>query len=370
MGFWAVSPVVDFGPGELCEALANIDLATVRWRRKVQLLHVLGRYPDGHRISFEALAARTRIDKDHVGVLVREMIGARIVELIEPKAGPVAALYAINPRVEQWAGVPWTSTIAEVWSFVFHAEHWGSQTPDLSPVRGARTGGKRKQTPVRAPTTGDRTAKPPMGSAGTGDNEKSASGRGRKYRGQVADLLQQQFPAGRVDNFTAAARDREAGELMPDPEGWRTVTQAVLTVAVPVRGRRFLSPRATSALRDLVYEVGAERVIDLLELAQIDNLGMGVPQLVEWLDSSAHADVEVLKRLAERAAQPPPDPLIDEAPPEPARPLLRPVAEVIAGADETPADQASSLAAIRSARAQIDPLATYPDDRINTEVTP
>ena len=135
-------------------------------------------------------------------------------------------------------------------------------------------------------------------------------------------------------------------------------------------GGAYLAGGAADQLAGVVRSHGAEQVRAwVLEAPK----RLGVPMLVEWLATRAYAPTA--DELAALDARPDEDQAPEGAPVAPApidqlaRPILRPVAEILAS-DEPAAAVDSVRAALREARGHLDPLGTDPTDRLNpTEVT-
>lgn len=133
-------------------------------------------------------------------------------------------------------------------------------------------------------------------------------------------------------------------------------------------GGAYLRGRAADELAAVVRAHGVEKVRAWVMEAP---KRLGVPMLVDWLATRAYEpSADELAALAARPDDEPDQPAepapIDQAAP---RPILRPVAEVLA-ADEPPAPAESVRAALREARGLLDPLGEHPTGRLNpTEVT-
>ena len=331
--------VIEFGPGEVCEVLAHMDLGTRDWRAKAQLLAVLGRDPDGATVSYRDLAARLGMGQSRLGRLLGEMVAARMLLVDQLGGGSRATTYRINPELRRWVtyrgrdiegrddsvGVRWLCEVESVLWWTFHVEHPGSAAP-----------GRRSQNPPNR----ERHESPALPKTGL----RSALN---------GDVPQKQFSSLGSSDLDASASgaepEAEVGSHLTSQE-CATLRTAVLSSAVPVRGKRVLPKGSELDHRVLALadEFGFTATLGAVQAAA--GQGLGVPSLVDWIEDHMHADHDAIAAWVATLPEPEltPEPAAGAA--DPPRPQLRPVAEVIAA--DVPADFARSAEQARQIRSQ------------------
>ncbi len=351
-------------PGQLLEVLANIDLGTKRWRRKAQLIGILGRWGAGHQVGLRELKRRTGISNDLLEALLGELVEARVLVVVELGTGTRATTWAVSPAIERWQGVPWLRSVDAVERWAFHVEQERYATTGQRSGYRPRSERKPRQ---RSEGRADPERKPRQRSEGGADperNEKPAFRPGGVGRALAGVASEKGFPSSGSDSEASSSSGGREAEAGIEPAEWEKLRRLVMTAG----GGAYLRGRAADELAAVVRAHGVEKVRAWVMEAP---KRLGVPMLVDWLATRAYEpSADELAALAARPDDEPDQPAepapIDQAAP---RPILRPVAEVLA-ADEPPAPAESVRAALREARGLLDPLGEHPTGRLNpTEVT-
>lgn len=355
MGFAAVNAAA-IEPGQLLEVLANIDLATKRWRRKAQLIGILGRWGEGHRVGMRELNRRTGISFSLLEQLLAELVEARVLVVVELGTGTRATTWTVSASVDRWRGVPWLRPVDAIERWVFHVEHEQYATTGQRSAYRPRSERKPKQ---RSEGANNAERKPKQRSEGGpyAERNENAAFRSGGVGRALADTspekgcitpssdLQRSSSSSAVPTTTAGI-DPASGE-------WRALRNLVIRAG----GGKFLAGVAEWKLQALAEQWGIETVRGWVTEAPAR---LGVPALVEWLADRPHdPTADELAAIDQAAALGEPEPEDD-----PARPLLRPVAEVLSNDAPTP----DPIAALRAARSHLDPLGS--ERIVTSEVTP
>ena len=367
MGFAAVTAAPAIEPGQLLEVLANIDLGTKRWRRKAQLVSILGRWGDGHRVGIRELNRRTGISFTLLEQLLAELVEARVVLVVELGTGSRPTTWAVSPAIDRWRGVPWVRPVDAVERWAFHVAQERYANPGQRSAYGSPSERRPKQRSEGGAYAERKKSQRSEGGAYAERNEKPAFRPGGVGRALIEAEPEKGFPtrgSAHPSSSSSAREEEEAAAI--DPGEWASLRRLVMTAG----GGAYLAGGAADQLAGVVCTHGAEQVRAWVMEAP---KRLGVPMLVEWLATRAYAPTA--DELAALEARPDDDQAPAAGPVEAApidqlaRPLLRPVAEVLA-ADGPPAPADSVRAALREARGLLDPLGTDLDDRLTTtEVT-
>lgn len=351
-------------PGALLEVLANIDQGTKRWRRKVQLLAVLGRWGEVHAIGVRELSERTGISHRLLAELLQELLEARALAVEWVGQGSRPTGWVVDARVQRWVGVPWLRDPAAVALYAFHVEPADNARPGQraqGEPRSARRASQRAQGETRSARRSERRA---QGETTSARRDATARGIRAGVRALSADAPQEGYlpRAGADEASSAAASSPGAADGSSIDQGeWKRLRAAVLAAAVPVAGRpKFLNGPTEQQLLELAQLAGCSELLTWLPDAPPD---LGVPRLVDWLQDRWHAPTgELLEALEARAeAQDAQDALgavlgaggpvagAQDAPAPPPAPWGG------FSYQDAPADPAAARAAAAQARAQLRP---------------
>lgn len=347
------------GPAQLLVVLANIDQSRKRgWQSKARIVSVIGASEDGALGVATIARAAGGLSTATVHRLLAELVEDRVLVQVEEGAGRRSARWAVVGDVERWRRVPWlVDPRAMAWE-VFH----------VAPPRDANAGLRRD--PWNRDTSRRSVATPYIATQPDPASRSHGSRHNESARVAVPCIATQPEPgpekgfpsSGSDSEASSSSGDREA-EAGIDPAEWEKLRRLVMTAG----GGAYLRGRAADELAAVVRAHGVEQVRAWVMEAP---KRLGVPMLVDWLATRAYEPSA--DELAALAARPDDEP---DQPAEPApidqatRPVLRPVAEVLA-ADEPPAPAESVRAALREARGLLDPLGDHPTGRLNpTEVT-
>lgn len=117
-------------PAELLRILAKIDARGDRWKRKLRIVSVIGSWGVPNPAGIRELSEHAE-SSDHTTMgLLRELVEARIVLVVQKGGGSRPTTYVVNRDIHQWGttgrgavvagGVPWLCSVPEAQLFAFH----------------------------------------------------------------------------------------------------------------------------------------------------------------------------------------------------------------------------------------------------------
>jgi hypothetical protein len=293
---------------QLAEVLANIELGTARWRRKLRIVAVVGRWGRVHEVSQRQLEDRCSVSRNLLIELLEELVRARILVCwYAPEGGTRAAAYTVNPNIDQWGrdragalvdgGVPWLRDVAAVRLWVFHVEPEQYAEPGQRREGGAYS--RRRPAQRREGGAYSRRSPEQRREGGSDARRRGISA----ARGETVFATQEQPDPQEVPTWvgssgTSPPPEGSGGESIDGPE-WRRARAAVLAAADNGGRAKFLNGPPERKLLEVVASHGTEQVIAWLVESPA---GLGVPRLVDWLaDRSHQPDPELVEQLANRA---------------------------------------------------------------------
>jgi hypothetical protein len=286
---------------QLLEVIAHLEPPNKRWRQKVRLLAIVGRWGDVHELGVRELAERTGWGLELVTHLVGELVAARIVHVWRESVGTRATAYVVNPRIDQWGtdprgvlvggGVPWSQPVAAIRLWVFHVEHEEYAEPRQRAATGTRTARRASQ---RAAT--DTSAARNVGQRAATDTStarKPRHARGPRAQARaLAAAVAQEVPPGVGSELPSPPPAGAGGDELRDDPGFRAVVAAVKHATKAP----FLEGGPREELARLYQAVGGEKILEWL----VESPVQGAPRTVTWLVDRQHEPSDDLKERLER----------------------------------------------------------------------
>lgn len=327
-------------PSQLLQVIRHVGPGERgKWTRRTRVLALIGQLPEGVEVSARELERRGCYSRGWACRVLRELVGARVLEPVWRPAGTRGGAYRVNPRVREW-DVPWLVDDLRIVEAEVHTP-LAAAAPESRPVsRSARPyrDAVRNSVAVNGPPPRHKQGQRRAGGASTATQGNASvapnGGSARRWDegGQRSSFL------GSVGDSAAAS-----SSVGPEEERLRVTIERAVVKAI---GVRFFRGRQREQLVRLAAEHGLEAVMGAIA-AHVPSMPrksdvLRITELVGDVAGALLADHELLEQIV---------PLEPEAPTPPeVRPGPAPLERYVPPPAEDVAEPGVVSAAIEAAR--------------------